>query len=82
MLSQNVIVTSNITNFKCKYLPTPQGTTSTGRVQTKIIFSAIRHSVGKYSCKKLWAPHLHFSNSNSNAFPLIIILQNMQKLQV
>ena len=40
MLSKNVIVTSNITSFKCKNLPAPQGMTSTGRVRTKILLSA------------------------------------------
>ena len=41
LLSEIVIFTFNITNFKCKNSPAPLGMTSTGRVQTKLLLSAI-----------------------------------------
>ena len=40
-MSKNVIITSNITMLMYKNLPSLQGTTSTGRVRTKIFLSAI-----------------------------------------
>ena len=47
-VSKNMTITLIISNFKCKNLPAPQGTTSTDRVWTKILLSAIETGPGEY----------------------------------